>query len=46
MPLPGPVPGNAYWLISTAAAPRPEVEEVVRWIEAEAARMLPPLSAP
>ena len=39
MPQPGPVPGNAYWLIRTAAAPRPEVEEVVRWIEEEAAKV-------
>ena len=39
MPQPGPVPRNVYWLIRTAAAPRPEVEEVVRWIEEEAAKV-------
>jgi LysR family transcriptional regulator, glycine cleavage system transcriptional activator len=42
MPQPGPVPGNAYWLIRTGSAPRPEVDEVVRWIEEEAGLTRPP----
>jgi DNA-binding transcriptional LysR family regulator len=37
MPRPGPASGNAYWLIRTSSAPRPEVEDVVRWIMDEAA---------
>ncbi len=37
LPQPGPVTSNAYWLIRTASPPRREVEEVVRWINAEAA---------
>lgn len=40
LPQPGPPTPNAFWLIRTrAAAQRPEVEEVVRWIEEEAARV-------
>jgi LysR family glycine cleavage system transcriptional activator len=39
LPQPGPVPQNAYWLIRTAAAPRPEVEAVVEWIEEEAGKV-------
>lgn len=36
LPRPGPVSANAYWLLRSEAAPRAEVEEVVRWILAEA----------
>jgi DNA-binding transcriptional LysR family regulator len=36
LPRPGPVSANAYWLLRGEAAPRAEVEEVVRWILAEA----------
>lgn len=38
LPQPGPLSASAYWLICSAASPRPEVNQVVRWIEAEAAR--------
>lgn len=36
-PRPGPASANAYWLLRAEAAARPEVEEVARWIIAEAA---------
>jgi LysR family glycine cleavage system transcriptional activator len=36
LPRPGPASANAYWLLRSEAAPRAEVEEVVRWILAEA----------
>lgn len=36
LPQAGPVTAHAYWLIRTAAAPRSDVEEVVRWITEEA----------
>jgi DNA-binding transcriptional LysR family regulator len=39
MPQPGPPTPNAFWLIRTASAPRPEVDEVVRWIGAEARKI-------
>lgn len=39
MPQPGPVTSNAYWLIRTPAAPRSEVDEVIRWITEEAERV-------
>lgn len=35
LPRPGPASANAYWLLRSEAAPRAEVEEVVRWILAE-----------
>lgn len=37
-----PATENAYWLISAALAPRPEVAHVVDWIRAEAATPGPP----
>ena len=37
LPQPGPPTRNAFWLIRTTSAPRAEVDEVVRWIEEEAA---------
>jgi LysR family glycine cleavage system transcriptional activator len=37
-PRPTPDPGYAYWLIQAGASPRPEIQEVVRWILAEAGR--------
>lgn len=43
LPRPGPVTPYAYWLIRTASAPRPEVEDVARWIGEEAAKVdIPP----
>ena len=39
MPRPGPPTPNAFWLIRTASTPRPEVDEVVRWIDAEARKI-------
>jgi LysR family transcriptional regulator, glycine cleavage system transcriptional activator len=39
LPQPGPVAANAYWLIRTSSAPRAEVDDVVRWIEDEAAKV-------
>jgi len=39
LPQPGPTTSNAYWLIRTPAASRPEVEEVMRWIADEAAKV-------
>jgi LysR family transcriptional regulator, glycine cleavage system transcriptional activator len=36
MPRPGPVTSNAYWLICGRSAHRPEVDDVVEWIRAEA----------
>ena len=36
-PRPGPASANAYWLLRAEATARPEVEEVARWIIAEAA---------
>jgi len=39
LPQPGPATSNAYWLIRTPASAHPEVEEVMRWIADEAAKM-------
>jgi hypothetical protein len=39
LPQPGPVAANAYWLIRTSSAARAEVDDVVRWIEDEAAKV-------
>lgn len=40
-PRPVPDPGYAYWLIQAEASPRPEIQEVVRWILAEAGKTAP-----
>jgi DNA-binding transcriptional LysR family regulator len=39
MPKPGPVTPNAFWLIRTSSPTRVEVEEVIRWIREEAAKI-------
>jgi LysR family transcriptional regulator, glycine cleavage system transcriptional activator len=39
LPQPGPAVPNANWLIRTASAPRAEIDEVVRWIQEEAAKV-------
>lgn len=39
LPQPGPPTANAYWLIRTHSSTRPEVEQVVRWITEEAAKV-------
>jgi DNA-binding transcriptional LysR family regulator len=38
LPAPGPPVPNAYWLIRTTSATRPEVDEVMGWIREEAAK--------
>lgn len=39
LPQPGPVTTHSYWLIRVSQAMRPEVDQVARWIIAEAKRV-------